>query len=43
MVTDLQNGEAAVWTLDLKQEGKKLSGTLSFSGRSYRSDQEWQG
>jgi hypothetical protein len=28
----LKNGEAAVWTLDLKQEGKKLSGTLSFSG-----------
>jgi hypothetical protein len=27
-----KNGEAGVSTLDLKQEGKKLSGTLSFSG-----------
>ena len=27
-----KNGEAGVSTLDLKQEGKKLSGTFSFSG-----------
>jgi hypothetical protein len=28
----LNGGEAAVWTLTLKQEGNKLSGTFSFSG-----------
>jgi hypothetical protein len=28
----LRTGEAVVWTLDLKQDGEKLTGILSFSG-----------
>jgi hypothetical protein len=28
----LGSGEIAVWTLDLKQDGERLSGTMTFSG-----------